>query len=377
MTRVINMLINGSCNVNDKSTCYNDQQYVVIDRPQLAKYINAALEQPDLDKLKKQINELKLVLRACDRVSVLEDGRDSYLKYRPLMGEVQQILDAYTLERARYYAERLRKGLSEVKTNGINDINLRRWKDYEGVFTDSLWNIERRDGSGAHLGWYWGNYIPQIPHQLMMRYSKQGDLVVDPFVGSGTTLIECRRLGRHGLGVEINPETVEHARKAVGTETNRYGVTTRVAVGDSKVFDFRAAVKDLGYEAVDLYLMHPPYHDIIRFSDDKNDLSNAVGIGNFLEMFGQVLDNTLPLLKKDRYVGIVIGDKYSQGEWVPLGFYCMQEVMDRGLSLKSIVVKNFDETKGKRNQQALWRYRALLGGFYVFKHEYILIFRKT
>jgi hypothetical protein len=45
--------------------------------------------------------------------------------------------------------------------------------------------------------------------------------------------------------------------------------------------------------------------------------------------------------------------------------------------LKSIVVKNFEETRGKRNQKELWRYRALAGGFYVFKHEYIFIFQKV
>jgi hypothetical protein len=54
----------------------------------------------------------------------------------------------------------------------------------------------------------------------------------------------------------------------------------------------------------------------------------------------------------------------------------MSEVMKRGLSLKSTIVKNFEETRAKRDQKQLWRYRALAGGFYVFKHEYIFLFRK-
>ena len=45
--------------------------------------------------------------------------------------------------------------------------------------------------------------------------------------------------------------------------------------------------------------------------------------------------------------------------------------------LKSMVVKNVGETQGKKHQQGIWRYRALAGGFYVFKHEYILIFKKV
>jgi hypothetical protein len=271
----------------------------------------------------------------------------------------------------------LKKGRFEVKTTEINDIDTQRWKDYEEIITDSLWNINRRDSSGAHLGWYWGNFIPQIPHQLMLRYTKKGDLVVDPFLGSGTTLIECRRLGRHGLGVELNPETCHKARELVESEGNSYSVVTRLAVGDSRDFDFRTAIRAMGFSAIDLLIMHPPYHDIIRFSTDKNDLSSASNTKDFLRMFGEVMDNVVPLLRKGRYLGIVIGDKYAQAEWVPLGFYCLQEAMNRGLSLKSIVIKNFEETRGKRNQKALWRYRALLGGFYVFKHEYILILRKA
>jgi hypothetical protein len=95
-----------------------------------------------------------------------------------------------------------------------------------------------------------------------------------------------------------------------------------------------------------------------------------------LGMFGAVVDNTAPYLERGRYFALVIGDKYSQGEWIPLGFYCMQEIMKRDFILKSIIVKNFDDTRAKRNQQELWRYRALVGGFYIFKHEYIMLFKK-
>ena len=122
--------------------------------------------------------------------------------------------------------------------------------------------------------------------------------------------------------------------------------------------------------------MHPPYFDIIKFSDDERDLSNAPSIAAFLAMIGRVVDNVAPLLDRGRYLVLVIGDKYAKGDWIPLGFQTMNEVLKRGFSLKSIVVKNFEETTGKRTQKELWRYRALAGGFFVFKHEYIFIFKK-
>lgn len=54
----------------------------------------------------------------------------------------------------------------------------------------------------------------------------------------------------------------------------------------------------------------------------------------------------------------------------------MKEVLKRVLALKSIVVKNVEETRAKRDQKQLWRYRAPAGGFYIFKHEHIFLFEK-
>ena len=90
-----------------------------------------------------------------------------------------------------------------------------------------------------------------------------------------------------------------------------------------------------------------------------------------------VIDNTLPCLEKNRYCAIVIGDKYANSEIVPLGFYCMNLFMQRGLKLKAILVKNFEETRSKANQHGIWRYRALASDFYIFKHEYIMVFKKV
>ncbi len=271
----------------------------------------------------------------------------------------------------------MRKEVYMVGEEGkINDIDLSRWKEYDEIITDSLWLFDRRDTSGAHSGWYWGNFIPQIPRQIMLRYTKKGDWVLDAFVGSGTTLIECRRLGRNGIGIELNPEVATKAMQLVESEENKDNVITEIITGDSRTINLQEILDKYKIKHFQLLIMHPPYHDIIKFSKNENDLSNAKSLEEFLKMFGEVIDNTTPYLEKGRYFALVIGDKYSKGEWIPLGYYCMNEVLKRGYLLKSIIVKNFEETKGKRNQKELWRYRALAGGFYVFKHEYIMLFQK-
>jgi 16S rRNA G966 N2-methylase RsmD len=335
----------------------------------------------DLSSIKNRIIILKgiIINHKNDREGILNidtNGDTVSLRKDVLTSELNQILESQTTERAKYYLKRLETGVQKVKTSKINDINLLRWKEYDEIITDSLWVLDKRDTSGAHLGWYWGNFIPQIPHQMMLRYTKKGDWVLDTFVGSGTTLIECRRLGRNGIGIELNQEVAQEAKKLIEKEQNKDDVVSEVIIGDSRTIDIKEILAKHNINQVQLLIMHPPYHDIIKFSKNERDLSNAKNTKEFLEMFSKVVDNVTPYLEKGRYFALVIGDKYSKGEWIPLGFYCMWEVLKRGYLLKSIIVKNFEETRGKRNQKELWRYRALVGGFYIFKHEYVMLFRK-
>lgn len=82
----------------------------------------------------------------------------------------------------------------------FSDIDVSQWKAYDEVITDSLWLIGSRDKTGAHTAELHGNFIPQIPHQALLRYTKRGEVVLDTFSGNGTTLIECKRLGRNRNG---------------------------------------------------------------------------------------------------------------------------------------------------------------------------------
>ena len=340
--------------------------------------LNKIIAKDNLDEIKNLIRKIYAELDDQNEKSIYYklNGTEQSISKELLLKDLKQILDTKTVERTKYYLNRLTKSLSIQKEGKINDLNLNRWKEYDDIITDSLWIFDKRDSSGVHKADYWGNFIPQIPNQLLRRYTKKGEWVFDPFLGSGTTLIECKRLGRNGVGIELNKQVAKATSERVMKEKKYFDVQTEVIHGDSGAIDIQSLLKKIKVNSFQFLIMHPPYWDIIKFSNNRSDLSNAKSTRDFLAMFRKVVDNTYPLLDKGRYCAVVIGDKYSSGEWIPLGFYVMQEMMNKGFKLKSTIIKNFDHTTAKRNQKELWRYRALAGGFYIFKHEYIFLFQK-
>lgn len=268
-----------------------------------------------------------------------------------------------------------------MKKRRANDLDLKRWKQYDDVWTDSLWIIDSRDKSGAHHNGYHGNFVPQIPRQLITRFTRKGDVVLDAFLGSGTALIEAKRLGRRGIGIELLPAVARMAKKSIAKESGT--APSRLIVADSSsakaLREARRALREMKRRAAKLLILHPPYHDIIRFSSRKEDLSNTTSAEAFARKFGDVAQNLSPLIERGGHLAIVIGDIYRKSEWVPLAFRLLQETQrrDPSLRLKSIIVKNMAGNRAKLNQERLWRYRALKGGYYIFKHEYILLFCKS
>jgi DNA modification methylase len=267
------------------------------------------------------------------------------------------------------------------EVSDIGEVDADDWRKFPEVQTGSLWIFGSRSREGMHNGKYHGNFVPQIPFQAIRRFTKPGDVVLDPFLGSGTTLIESRRQGRNGIGVELIPSIAEEASTRIQAESNPYSTWQEVIKGDSTNDETIKKVRQLlerhGRNQVQLLVMHPPYHDIIHFSEDSRDLCNAPTLEDFLESFKKVVRGTYDLLENDHFLVVVIGDKYGDKKWVPLGFYTMEAVQSVGYTLKSIVVKNMEGNRAKRNLQNLWRQRAFRGKYYIFKHEYVLFFQKT
>lgn len=267
-----------------------------------------------------------------------------------------------------------------AKVLPYSDIDVNRWREYEDVETGSLWMINGRERQNGHQLDYHGNCVPQILTQLLTRYTKQGDVILDLFLGSGTSAIEAVNLGRKAIGVELKADMANYVRQKLDEQGKSEDV--QIINGDSANQSWtgkaiQRSLKQFDREQVQFLFLHPPYADIIRFSDSEQDLSNADSTDAFLDLFGQVCQLGYDMLEPGRFAGLVIGDKYAAGELIPLGFLCMERMNRAGFKTKSIIVKNISgNEKAKGRMSNLWRYRALVGGFYIFKHEYVFLMQK-
>ena len=246
------------------------------------------------------------------------------------------------------------------------------------INVDSLWIIDKRDSSGKHENNYHGNFIPQIPYQLIKRYTKEGDAVLELFTGSGTTLYECEKLVRNYIGFDINDEMINYINQKMADTKIKYIINNcdvtneekfNLCMGQSKRF--------VESEQVDFLIAHPPYMDIVKFTEKEEDLSHIAKLDLFIDKITQAMKNGLMYLAKGKYFAIVIGDVYKNSEVVPLGFYVMDAIKRNfKCKMKGIIVKNIEGNRGKLGAQGIWKYRALNSDYFLFKHEYIFVFKK-
>ena len=206
-----------------------------------------------------------------------------------------------------------------------------------------------------------------MARNVILRYSEEKDLVLDQMVGSGTTLVESKLLGRKGIGIDVNKESLILTRDRLNFGDDTYH-EQKTYLGDARNLE---AVDN---ESIDLIATHPPYSDIISYSDGENsaDLSSFGDIDEYIEEMRKVAKESFRVLKPGKYCAILVGDTRRKKHHVPIAFRVMQTFLDDGFILKEDVMKHQWNCKAT----GFWRTRSKEYNFLLLKHEHLFVFRK-
>lgn len=230
--------------------------------------------------------------------------------------------------------------------------------------TNTVWSFPKRGKWATHNAKYRGNFSPYIAKNIILRYSKEKDIVLDQFVGGGTTLIECKVNNRNAIGIDINPNAVEITKNKLNFNCDSE-VDIDVKLGN-------ACFLDLENESIDLICTHPPYADIIKYSERIDGDLSHLKYKDFLVEIEKVANECYRVLKKDKFCAIVMGDTRKNGMVQPLGFEVMQRFINAGFKQKEIIIKEQHNCKAT----GFWKTNSQKYNFLLLAHEYIFIFKK-
>ncbi len=238
--------------------------------------------------------------------------------------------------------------------------------DFSQEYT-TVWDFPVRGAWATHKPDYRGNFAPQIPRNVMLMYSKEGELVLDPMVGSGTTLIEARLLNRNAIGYDINQNAVDITKDRISFDVENSSQQT-VELGNAQ------KLNKIDDNSIDLIVTHPPYLSMVKYSNGQNpdDFSSITSIPKHLDALTIALQEMFRVLKPGRYCAILMGNTRKGQHYIPLSHFVLQRSLQVGFVLKEEIIKTQHNTK----HAPRWTGSAKQYKFYLIMHEHLFIFRK-
>ncbi len=236
----------------------------------------------------------------------------------------------------------------------------------------TVWSFPDRGDWATHNGGYRGNWSPYIPRNLILKYTRSGEMVLDQMVGSGTTLVECKLLGRNAIGIDISKDAIMVAQDRLNfsfsslDSDNHANVRIETYVGDARKLNLIAP------SSIDLIATHPPYAGIIPYSDGgvPGELS-SLAFEAYLTEMGRVAEEAFRVLKPGKICAVLIGDTRKHLHYIPISVRVLEVFLAPGFLLKEDVIKLQHNTQTTREK---WRGNSY--EFYKIAHEHLYIFRK-
>ncbi|MCE7506966.1 site-specific DNA-methyltransferase [Polynucleobacter sp. IMCC30063] len=230
--------------------------------------------------------------------------------------------------------------------------------------------------------------FPQLlAEKLIQIYTKNpGEVILDPFLGIGSTLKAAYSLGKQGVGIDLNKEFVKIAKKRVkDIQADLLDIAPEIERFEPKIYtgDSRKLLKHVDEESVDLVVTSPPYWDILNqkrtadskeirnYSDSDEDLGNIHNYEEFLENLKQVMTQVYKALKPNKRCCSVVMDLRKKDKFFPLHEDQTRIMREIGFELEEYVI--WDRQKEYNNMKTL-------GYPWVFRfnkvHEFICVYWK-
>lgn len=228
------------------------------------------------------------------------------------------------------------------------------------VFTTTLWEYPSQHyGEGMQGDKAYAGATPSwVIWQLLQRYTRENDLVVDPMCGSGTTMDVARDLKRRALGYDLSP-----ARPDI----------------------FRADARKIPLEdgKADFVFVDPPYSTHLEYSDQAGDIGKLDAAGDeYYEAMEKVIGECWRVLKDRRYMGLYVSDSWRKrkgsepgsgaGTFMPIGFELFARLRERFKPVDVIAVVRHNQKLARGN----WNKAAEEGNFFLRGFNYLFIVKK-
>ena len=226
-----------------------------------------------------------------------------------------------------------------MPSNKLNNLDSKTWLKFQ-----KSWFIHnpppRKKGVLVHPA----KFPETMAQEFIEFFTKQGETVLDPMAGTGSTLVAALRAGRNSYGIELNPRYAEIAKQIIEEERNLLGeqiegLTSNVINGDA------AQITNYQLPIIDYVLTSPPYWDMLRakgadtqkkrrstieldvhYSDDPNDMGNISDYDEFLEKLVNIYKGLKPSVRQKAYLTIIVKNVKKGGKIYPLAWDIAREL---------------------------------------------------
>lgn len=274
---------------------------------------------------------------------------------------------------------------SESGLNGrkrANDLDGATWTRY----SISIWSDIRKTVEEQSLG-HPAMFPVQLVERLLQSFTqREDDVILDPFCGSGSTLLAAQRLGRTGIGFEISSDYVQLTQKRLEAPQQIELFSAELPTsGKAQIFeeDARDILRYLAPDSVDMVITSPPYWDILSqrrtadgkeirdYGDTRDDLGKIEDYRAFLEELAAVFRPVFRVMKPGKYCAVVVMDIRKKNRFYPFHSDLASLMQNLGFIYDDLII--WDRRHEYNNLRPLG-YPAV---FRINKcHEFILIFQK-